>query len=512
MKNWLKVIFLLSAVVIVSITVSFISFSFFRQTIGENNYDAKNENIFNQKYFQLTSAKQEDNYPDFTKAVENTVNGVVHIKSIAKSRQSQNRRQMNPFGFFFGFPEDDAPNNQMPEKAGSGIVVGTGSGVIISEDGFIITNNHVIEKASEIEITMNDNSKYTGTIVGTDPNTDVALLKIESNKKLNYVPFGDSDKLKVGEWVIAVGNPFNLTSTVTKGIVSAKARGNIGSESRNSIQSFIQTDAAINPGNSGGALINTEGELVGINTAIYSHTGSFTGYGFAIPISIAKKIASDLKEFGAVQRAMLGIGIMNLNDIREYDEMKKKLENIKINEGVYIDNFDNLSPAKKAGLEPGDIITDIDGIKIPSTSVLQEYISRYRPGDKINVKVNRNNEEKSFDVVLTNLQGNTETVKKEDAPTNIGVTFKNASPEKLKARGLSYGAEIESVTKGSTFYLKGITPGYIVLEIDRVPVKNATEAKNIIESKMKDKNSYDVILLKLAGPHGEKRFEAIELK
>ncbi len=265
--------------------------------------------------------------------------------------------------------------------------VGFGSGVIINKDGYIVTNNHVIDKADEIEVTLNDNSKYTAKLIGTDPQTDIALLKIEG-KEFPYIPFGNSDNLKVGEWVLAVGNPFNLTSTVTAGIVSAKGRGGgIGSSGPANIQSYIQTDAAINRGNSGGALVNTNGELVGINTAIYSQTGDFTGYGFAVPISIAGKVVADIKEFGTVQRAVLGVMIQDMNIAKEANPEKTK--DIKVNEGAYVGGFAEMSPAKQAGVEEGDVITSVNGVKVRSVSELQDQVNRFRPGEKVKLEVVR---------------------------------------------------------------------------------------------------------------------------
>lgn len=514
--NWIKKIALFVAVILVSVGATLGTLKYLN---NENNKSGNGNpfnisSVFQQPDLKLASYNDEDDaYPDFTKAVDNTVNGVVHIKSIATAPQTQRRQQMNPFGFFFGLPDDNdgGSERQNPNAPGNKMVMGAGSGVIISEDGYILTNNHVIDKATEVEIALNDNSKYSAKVIGKDPVTDIALLKIEGDEKFPFVPFGNSDNLKVGEWVIAVGNPFNLTSTVTKGIVSAKARGNIGG-GRESIQSFIQTDAAINPGNSGGALVNRNGELVGINTAIFSQTGSFAGYGFAVPISIAGKVAADLKEYGAVQRAMLGVSIRDLKDVKEMEDQKNKVENIKINEGVYIFNFSEQSPAKKAGLEEGDVIVAINDVKTPSTSILQEQVSKLRPGDKVNVVVNRNNAEKRFDVVLTNSEGTLEVIKKEDPIKAAGVAFKELSDEKKKSMGLSYGVEVADTDNGGAFAKRGIAKGYVILEIDRMPIRSVEQANAIIESKNKQANSDNVVLIKFMTPAGQIKFEAIELK
>lgn len=514
MNRCIRIFSLTIALVILNIAYSFAYLNYYRQSLDSDLVGLFLKNDIDQKDLKLHYNNQEkESYPDFTKAADNAVNGVVHIKSIAKSTPSPKRQTINPFEFFFGFPDDKQSRQGLPESKKSEVVIGTGSGVIVSDDGYIITNNHVIDKATSIEVTLNDNRKYTASVIGVDPLTDIALLKITDEDKFSYVPFGDSDKLRVGEWVIAVGNPFNLTSTVTKGIVSAKARGNLGGDGKNAIQSFIQTDAAINQGNSGGALVNINGELVGINTAIYSQNGAFTGYGFAIPISIAGKVAQDLKEFGRVQRAILGIQIINLSDLREFDDMREKLKDVKINEGVYIDSFAKHSSAEKAGLQPGDIITAINQIRIPNSSILQEQVSRYRPGDTIYMTIDRDNKKQTFEIVLTNAEGGTSIPKKEDMVELAGVIFKDLSSEIKAATGLNYGIEVASVDKNGAFAKKGITKGSIILEINRVAVQNVKQAIDIINMKDDESSGTDnVLLIKLIMPNGQKRFEAIELK
>lgn len=346
-------------VALFSVVAAYATYSFMDARRGISGADFYNYgNDFDQKAVHLSSLTGQG-YPDFTKAAENSVHAVVHIKSVIETkttaRQKSGQGQMiDPFRYFFGFGDQDNGDqqyNMTPQPE-----VGYGSGVIISEDGYIMTNNHVIDNAQKIEVTLNDNRKFTAKLIGTDPTTDIALLKIDG-KGFPYIPFGNSDELKVGQWVLAVGNPFNLTSTVTAGIVSAKGRGGIGSSNGGqSIQSFIQTDAAINPGNSGGALVNTDGQLVGINTAIYSQTGNFTGYGFAVPISIAGKVASDLMKFGAVQRAVLGVQIMdisNAKDLANSDDAKlakayEKAKGIKLNEGAYVGGFAERSSGERS--------------------------------------------------------------------------------------------------------------------------------------------------------------------
>ena len=332
------------------------------------------ENTFKQQPYHLASLSgvAAENI-DFTAAAESTIHGVVHIKATANAQASGGEEYIDPFEYFFGF--GGRGGFQRPQQQPR---VGAGSGVIISTDGYIITNNHVIDGADELEVTLNDNRKFPAKVIGADPTTDIALIKIEATD-LHTIPFGDSEKLKVGEWVLAVGNPFNLTSTVTAGIVSAKSRGNIGTgRDRSKIESFIQTDAAVNPGNSGGALVNTRGELVGINTAIYSETGNFAGYSFAVPISIAGKVANDLKQYGTVQRAVLGILIQDPQYVPDEDKAK-----LKVFEGAYVGGFAERSSAKEVGVEKGDVIVAVNGVKVKSSSALQEQISKYRPGDKI---------------------------------------------------------------------------------------------------------------------------------
>lgn len=504
MKTFFKNLLLLVVVVVISVGATLMTLKYIS---NDTSNVSTGSDIFGQIPLKLISQSNNESVPDFTSTVDNTVNGVVHIKSMSKNNQQRGQRYMSPWDYFFGMPQDqyDSPDSNKSR------VTGSGSGVIISEDGYIITNNHVIDKATEIEVILNDNSKYNAKIIGSDPQTDIALLKIESDKKFSYIPFGDSDKLKVGEWVLAIGNPFNLTSTVTKGIVSAKARGNIGGGAQ-SIQSFIQTDAAINPGNSGGALVNINGELIGINTAIYSQTGSFAGYGFAVPISIAGKVAADIKQFGTVQRAMLGVQIIDLATMREIDELKDKAKNIDLTEGVYVDGFAERSPAKKAGLESGDVIVSVNGVKTPSSSLLQEQVSKLRPGDTAKLAVSRNNKMIDFEVQLTNSEGNTEIVKADDPLASAGVTFKELSEQKKKSLGISYGIEVAGVEKKGAFASRGIKEGYIILEFDRRAIASVDQANSIIEAKSsKGQENDNVLLVKYLTPSGKVGFDAIVL-
>lgn len=447
---------------------------------------------FNQdKNVVLTNLMTSEGYPDFTDAAERSVDGVVHVKTKTLSRQ----QSISPFDFFFGFG-DRAPSQPREQ-------VGFGSGVIISKDGYIITNNHVVENANEVSVSLNDNREFTAKVIGNDPQSDLALLKIEGDD-FPYLTFGNSDALKVGEWVLAVGNPFNLTSTVTAGIVSAKNRGNVMG---GGLQSFIQIDAAVNPGNSGGALVNTRGELVGINTAIYSQTGNFAGYAFAIPISIAGKIAADLKEYGAVQRAYLGISVQNIEAVRRDDpEKARELSQIK---GVLVDDFSDRSASKAAGMSKGDIITAINNVSINNFSELQVQLNKYRPGDKVNVTVNRNGKTHNFNIELKNDEGNTDISRVTNPLDRLGAKFASISDERKSKLGISSGIEVESVESNGLFRKEGINKGFIILRINNTPVNSENDLSSIVAS---TQNRQDKVLL-VAGfyPNGRTQYIAIDL-
>ena len=449
-------------------------------------------NSFNQdKNVVLTNLMTSEGYPDFTEAAERSVDGVVHVKTKTLSRQ----QYINPFDFFFGFG-DRAPSQPREQ-------VGFGSGVIISKDGYIITNNHVVENANEVLVSLNDNREFTAKVVGSDPQSDLALLKIEGDD-FPYLTFGTSDALKVGEWVLAVGNPFNLTSTVTAGIVSAKNRGNVMG---GGLQSFIQVDAAVNPGNSGGALVNTRGELVGINTAIYSQTGNFAGYAFAIPISIAGKIAADIKEYGTVQRAYLGIQVQNIEGVRREDpERARELSQIR---GVLVDDFSDRSAAKAAGMAKGDVITAINNAPINSFPELQVQLNRYRPGDKVNVTVDRNGKTHNFSIELKNDEGNTDISRVVNPLDRLGAKFAPISEERKSELGISSGLEVESVDSDGLFRKEGINKGFIILRINNTPVNNENDLNAIVAS---TQNRQDKVLL-VAGfyPNGRTQYIAIDL-
>lgn len=440
---------------------------------------------------------------DFTKAAEATINRVVSIKSFATPRQTRMQEFNDPFFEFF-FGPNYGGRQQQPQKKSEPQPLGLGSGVIISADGYIVTNNHVVEGAEKLEVTMNDNKTYNATIIGTDSNTDLALLKIDASD-LNFITFGDSDKLKVGEWVLAVGNPFGFTSTVTAGIVSAKAR-NISSVTHSQqfgIESFIQTDAVVNQGNSGGALVNTKGELMGINTLIYSRTGDYSGYAFAIPSSIVKKVISDLKQYGTVQRAMLGITFTQLTP-----ELCKE-KNIKLTEGIYVTDVQDQSAAKEAGLESEDVITEIGGSKVRNTAELQEVISQYSPGDKAVIKFYRDGKPRNVTVTFRNSQGSTKITKETDFAA-LGCTFSKLPQKTKDALHISYGVVVGGVSKGK-FKDAGITNGFIVQEINEQKVNSQSDVEAIYNAIMRDSSADKVMYIKGLLPTGRRTYIAVSL-
>jgi Do/DeqQ family serine protease len=432
---------------------------------------------------------------DFTFAAEKTIHAVVHIKVTSTVQVG---RYMDPFEFFFGFGDNQRPIERQQR--------GSGSGVIISSDGYIITNNHVVERADSISVTLNDKRTFIGKVIGTDPSTDIALIKIEADN-LNPIVFGDSEKLKIGEWVLAVGNPFDLTSTVTAGIVSAKGRSIMTGESdRDKIMSFIQTDAVVNPGNSGGALVNTQGELVGVNTAIYSQTGNFTGYSFAVPISIAGKVVNDLKKYGTVQRAMLGVSIGDPEYIkREIDTKIKELE------GAYVSDFAMRSSAKEAGIEKGDVITAVNGQRVTSPNNLQEQIMKYQPGDKVNVTVDRYGTKKDFTVELRNAQGNTEVTKGGDSAKVLGAAFKPLSDKEKRDYGISYGVTASDIGPGKIKDC-GMRKGFIIMIVNDQRIQTPEDLYQIVDTILKGGTDEKGLLIKGFYPNsGATRHYAVDL-
>ena len=444
---------------------------------------------------------------DLTQAAENSLHAVVHIRSTQEAKTRTVQQAPDIFDFFFGDGRGQQRQVQSQPR------VGFGSGVIISKDGYIVTNNHVIEGADEISVKLNDNREFKGRVIGTDPSTDLALIKIEGDD-FPTVPVGNSDELKVGEWVLAVGNPFNLNSTVTAGIVSAKARA-IGATASNgqaaNIQSFIQTDAAINQGNSGGALVNARGELVGINAMLYSPTGAYSGYGFAIPTSIMTKVVADLKQFGTVQRALLGITGTTLGtdlqmDERLAEEMKKKADELGVKEGVLIAEV--VEGGSAAGvLKSDDVIVGIDGKKVHKFTDLQEVLAKHRPGDKVKVKVIRDKKEKEFVLTLKNSQGNTKVVK--DAGMELlGAAFKPVSSELKRQLNLGYGLEVTGVSNGKMADA-GIRKGFIILKANNVQMKSVEDLEQVLKAAAQSPEQ--VLFITGMFPSGKRASYAVDL-
>ena len=444
---------------------------------------------------------------DLTYAAEKALPSVVHIKFLQNSKIQTVDVQSDPFGDFFDpFGFFGSPNSgnggkqkrkvQTPKKEGAG------SGVIISTDGYIVTNNHVVDGADELTVTLNDNKEYSARIIGTDKTTDLALIKI-SAKDLPALPIGDSDKLKVGEWVLAVGNPFNLNSTVTAGIVSAKAR----SLGANGIESFIQTDAAINAGNSGGALVNTHGELVGINAMLYSQTGSYSGYGFAIPTTIMNKVVADLKKYGTVQRGLLGIQGINVNNYFDQQKEQGKEVDLGTMEGVYVSKVEDGGSASEGGMKEGDVITAIDGKKVVKMSELQEYLTNKRPGDKVTVTYLRKKAKKTAVLTLKNEQGNTNILKDADLDV-LGGTFRPVTEQEKKDMNISYGLVVTKVENGA---LKdaAVYKGFIIQQANDTPMKTLSDLQKAVKEASTSKDP--VLILKGLAPTGKKDYKAVML-
>jgi Do/DeqQ family serine protease len=409
---------------------------------------------------------------NFTAAAEQSIHAVVNVKTTYPLQSNNQLYMYDPFRDFFG---QRSPQRQEAPMA-------TGSGVIVSQDGYIVTNNHVVDGADKIEITLNDKRTYSADVIGKDPTTDLALLKIKETG-LPYMTYGNSDNVKVGEWVLAVGNPFNLTSTVTAGIVSAKGRNiNIldGDPSKGQfpIESFIQTDAAVNPGNSGGALVNTSGELVGINSAIASNTGSYTGYSFAIPVNMARKVVADLLEFGEVQRAFIGVSI------RDLDAKLAKEKSINELKGVYVDGLSAGGSGEEAGIREGDVIVKIGEVNVNNVPELQEQISRFRPGNKVTVTLKRNNQEKLIPVTLKNKNGNTDVVEKPkvEVVSTLGASFEDVSSSDMKKLGIENGLRVNKLAAGKLLSA-GIKEGFIITSVDKKKINSITDIKAALETK-----------------------------
>lgn len=401
-----------------------------------------------------------DNYPDFTYAAESAIDAVVYVKVVSRE---MSRQAPSIFDFFFGY----GGTPQERER------VGSGSGVIIREDGYIVTNNHVIEGATDIEVTLTNNKTFKAELIGTDPATDVALIKVDA-QGLPVIPFGDSDKLRLGEWVLAIGSPYNLRSTVTAGIVSAKGRSIPDSSREFKIESFIQTDAAVNPGNSGGALVDKAGNLVGINTAIVSQTGAYAGYSFAVPVNIVKRIVDDLMDFGSVRRAVLGVVMSPITQ-----EIADKLKLSSLN-GVYIVEVSPGSAAEQAGVKKEDVLVKIDSVQVTNASSVQEMVSGFYPGDKATLTVIRGGKEKELEVTFKGTAQENGTVTEDGSVAFYGSAIKEASKETKERLGIKSGVEIVSVGPGKIMDA-GVTEGFVILYVNDQPVSKPQDVINIIK-------------------------------
>ena len=413
--------------------------------------------------------------PDFTGAAEASINTVVHITT--QTEEKYNQMNYDPFHqFFYG----NQPQQQRIQQ-------GSGSGVIIAKDGYIVTNNHVVADADKIEVILNDKRTYTAELIGTDPQTDLALLKIKE-KDLPFLPYGNSDNVKVGEWCLAIGNPFNLTSTITAGIISAKGRNinileNDPAHGVFPIESFIQTDAAVNPGNSGGALVSTNGDLIGINSAIASQNGAYIGYSFAIPVNIVKKVVADLAEFGTVQRAFIGVSI------RDIDAKLAEEKSLKDLRGIYVNGLTENGSAEQAGITLGDVITKVEGFEVNNAAALQEQVSKYRPGDKVNVTLLRGDKEITLPVVLKNKDGNVSVIKKEKVEVkeaasiaSLGASFEPVSKGDMKKLNLQNGVRVANLQNGKLF-AAGVKEGFIITSIDKKRISTVEEIEAAVKNK-----------------------------
>ena len=443
---------------------------------------------------------------DLTYAADKALPSVVHIKYVQNSKIQTVKVQrdpfedfFDPFGGFFGRGQGGTQERkvQTPKKEA------TGSGVIISADGYIVTNNHVVDGADELTVSLTDNKEYSARIIGTDKTTDLALIKIDG-KNLPAIRIADSDGVKVGEWVLAIGNPMGLNNTVTAGIISAKAR-TLGA---NGVESFIQTDAAINAGNSGGALVNTRGELVGINAMLYSQTGSYSGYGFAIPTNMMNKVVDDLKQYGTVQRAMIGISGV---DVKRYvDSEKDKGNEVDLGtmEGIYVAEVVENSAAQEAGIEKGDVITEVDGQKVQKFGDLSGIIAQKRPGDKVSLTYLHNKKEHTKTVTLKNEQGNTKVVKNADIDV-LGADFRPVNEAQMKQLGISYGLEVIKVS-GGRMKEGGIQKGFIIQRVNDQPMKTVEDMENAV--KEASTSADQVLIIKGIFPTGKRGYYVVQLQ
>ena len=443
---------------------------------------------------------------DLTVAAEKALPCVVHIKYLQNSKIQEVEMRSDPFGDMFdpfGFFGQRGQGQNQRRKVQTPKKEGAGSGVLISTDGYIVTNNHVVEGADELTVTLNDNREFSARIIVTDKATDLALIKIHG-KDLPAIKVASSDDIRVGEWVLAIGHPFNLRATVTAGIVSAKAR----SLGANGVEAFIQTDAAINAGNSGGALVNVKGELIGINAMLYSQTGNFTGYGFAIPTTIMNKVVADLKQFGTVQRGLIGIRGMDARNYIDQQKEQQKEVDLGTNDGIYVSEVSDDGAAQEAGLMSGDVITAVNGQKVTKMAELQEILATKRPGDKVKVDYLRKKAKKSAEIVLKNEPGNRKVVKDADLDI-LGSTFREINEQEKQQLDITYGVKVMKVGNGK-FKNSGVPSGFIIQKVNETSVKTINELNAVVKEASKSKSP--VLYIQGVYPSGKKGYFAVPLE
>ena len=509
-KNLKLAVMLLAASILGSAATMMATSELQKKGVISDTYVLTKESNTASDGFVKTSTRAVDMSRDFTDVAESTINCVVSIKNLATPQQNIYQGDFfDPFEFFFG-PGFGNGNGQRQRKQqqeqpkSEPQPRGMGSGVIISPDGYIVTNNHVIDGAEKLEVTLNDNRQFNATVVGTDEKTDIALIKINA-KDLHAITFGNSDAVKVGQWCVAVGNPFGFNSTVTAGIISAKARGlSESGRGNNGIKAFIQHDAAVNPGNSGGALVNTAGELIGINTMIYSQTGNYSGCSFAVPSNTVKKVITDIKQYGTVQRAVLGI---------QYSELtaeKAKEEKITATtEGIYVAKVTDRGAAKEAGIQEGDVIVKLNGARVKDSGEMQEEMNKLRPGDKAEVEYYRDNKLRRTTVTFKNDQGNTKMTKQSDV-LSLGCAFTELTSEEKEDLAISKGLKVVGVKTGK-FKRAGVRDGFIITDINNIPVDSRDDVENIYNQIMRSGDSDKVMFITGFYPTGKKVYYAVDL-
>jgi len=506
-KNFKLAIMLVAASILGSAATMMATSELQKKGVITDTYVLNKESKTANNGFVTTSTRTVDMSRDFTDVAESTINCVVSIKSYATPQQNIYQGDFfDPFEFFFGpgFGNGQRQRQQQQQQKSEPQPRGMGSGVIISADGYIVTNNHVIDGAEKLEVTLNDNRQFNATVVGTDAKTDIALIKINA-KDLHAITFGNSDAVKVGQWCVAVGNPFGFNSTVTAGIISAKARGlSENNGNNNGIKAFIQHDAAVNPGNSGGALVNTAGELIGINTMIYSQTGNYSGCSFAVPSNTVKKVVTDIKQYGTVQRAVLGIQYTELTA-----EKAKEEKITATNEGIYVAKVTDRGAAREAGLQEGDVIVKLNGARVKDSGEMQEEMNKLRPGDKAEVEYYRDNKLKRTTVTFKNDQGNTKMTKQSDV-MSLGCAFTELSKEDKDDLAISKGLKVVGVKAGK-FKSAGIRDGFIITDINNMPVDSRDDVENIYNQIMRSSDSDKVMFITGFYPTGKKVYYAVDL-